>query len=221
MLIKDEKFRNLYRSLIILKSLNKVRNREKISKLLFNNSDNDNSIKKEVNSALLYPYVDHNLGMRFLVVATALIKGKKVKIHNRDNNFGVNIFTRDEIYNNEFRYVNSLKINKSVNLAKHINFAESILKKHLNNEKIEIIRNVISLDALRDSKNPDDVSVLFSKKKFYSEKILVKLEKLDDGFFKGVVLNQPQQDFGINCGDEINVVVRRNVDNKIICLAQF
>ena len=222
MLVKDEKFRNLYRSLILLNSVNKIKNQKKVSELISNKLKfHKSSIKKNFNSLLLYPYVDHERGMLFLVVATAFIKGKVVKIFNRSAEDDIFTFTRNEINDIGFVYLDNLKINKNVNLAGHIGYAENILKNHFQNEELESIRMVNSIDGLRDLNNPDDIWVLFCKGDLHPEKILVKLEELNDGVLSGFILSQPHQDFGINCGDEIEVILKRDDNNNILGIAKF
>ena len=220
MLVKNEKFRKLYCSLIVLKSVKYAKEYEK----LLNNNPNDvnsNALKRDVNSLLLYPYIDHDSGMSFLVVATALSEGNNVKIYNRNNFKIFSSISKESLNNCEFKYLDELNFNSDFKLTRHANYAIKSTKVYRENEDYEDIRMVLSLDRVRSHNHPDDVLVLFLKDKLKPESLWVRLEEFDDGFFKGNLLNQPKQDFGVLKGDKINVLIKKDDEGNIICFTKF
>ena len=91
MKIKDEKFSRLYHSLIILKSKQHALKQKKILERNFDKDTMLDSIKNKIpsknkiNSLLLYPYIELNRHMSFLVLATSSINKGNVKIYNRND----------------------------------------------------------------------------------------------------------------------------------------
>ena len=223
MLIKDETFRNIYCKPIIIKSKKYAIKQEKY----FNEKSKENEInnevfkKNKVNSLFAFPFVDHNEGMLFLVLATALIKKNNVKIYNRKN-FELNsIIKKKSVNNNKFLYLKDVKINKKFNLKHHLKYGHDFTKTYRKNDEIEAFRKIGVIDKLRHENYPDDVLVYFLKNNLKPEAIWVRGEFLEDGYFIGTILNQPKQEFGLNYGDYVTVIIRKTDDGEIICLADF
>ena len=213
MLIKDESFRNLYHALVILKSKKYVQ----LTSKLLNKSQKDNN----VNSLLLYPYINHEVGMLFLVLGLVKLFDNRAEIINRDD-FNINkSIKKRNLNNNEFAYVNDVNINADFKLTHHLNHARHITKTFSKNVQLECIRQARSLDKFRDINNPDIVSVLFLKDKLKPEYLNVCLENISDGFFNGVLLDNPQQNFGVLKGMDVNVYLKRNDENRIICYSKL
>ena len=213
MLIKDENFRNLYHSLIILKS----KKYAQATLNLLNKSLND----KCINSLLMYPYIKHDSGMLFLALNSVKLSGNEAEIINRDE-FNVNkSFKKSDLNDCEFKYLDNVNINSDFKLTHHINHARHHTKIYSDNVPLECIRHVRSLDQFRDINHPDIVSVLFIKDKLKPEKLNVRLESIDDGFFKAILLDNPQQNFGLYKGMEVDVYLMKNEKNNIICYAKL
>lgn len=225
MLIKEEKFRNLYCKFIVLKSQDKAMEQERLFKI-----DTIDDIEVEldsipvennVNSILLCPYVDHTAGLSFLVVATAYIDGEYITINNRQNFEVLSTIRKGAVDDYEFVYAETLKINNDFDYETHFNYAGETLKHYRRNEELEASRMLDMIDESREDTYPDDILVFFFRDDLNPEGMWVRLESMTKDYLIGTLLNQPNQDFGVNQGDEIKVDVAKDGDGEFICVANL
>ena len=99
------------------------------------------------------------------------------------------------------------------------------------NENLERIRDFKAIDSLRDGIFPDDIMVVFFKEGMQNEGMWVRIERMDDdlplingeeGEFPllyGKLLNQPNQDLGVNMGDEVRVALIRYETGEVVAFA--
>ena len=95
------------------------------------------------------------------------------------------------------------------------------LKQYDASEDLEKSREFDFLDACREPSFPDDIRVLFEKEGLKPEECWVRLTGLGDHVLIGKLLNQPYQDFGVSEGDTVNFSIRKEDDEKIVCVANF
>ena len=95
------------------------------------------------------------------------------------------------------------------------------LKRYDGSEDLEKSREFDFLDGCREPSFPDDVRVLFSKEGLKPEECWVRITGLGDHVLLGKLLNQPYQDMGVKEGDEVMFYVRKESDEKIVCVADL
>lgn len=96
-----------------------------------------------------------------------------------------------------------------------------LLKQYDAPEDVEESRSFGFLDECREPHYPDDVKVHFKKNGLKTEICWVRITGLGDHCFKGKVLNQPNQDFGCNKGDNITFYVQKTEEERVICVIDF
>ena len=180
----------------------------------------------EVNSTFVHAYIDHEAGMSLQVLTVGFYDGAASKIHNRTdfksminirkdkfNDFNIRIIEDDSYFNDKYgEYVSNHD-------------------KVYTNENLERIRDFKAIDSLRDGIFPDDIIVVFFKEGMQNEGMWVRLERMDDElpiingeegefpYFYGTLLNQPNQDLGMDMGDEVRVALIRYETGEVVAFA--
>ena len=160
--------------------------------------------------------------MSFLVVATALLMdSEKAKIYNRKSFESLITIRKDAMNEKEFIYAENLMINNDFELEKHVEYANEITESYRKDLKLEAFRMLDLIDESRENDYPDDILVYFYSEGFNVEGMWVRGEELNEGYITGTLLNQPNQDFGISSGDKVKVILQKDGDDKIICVADL
>ena len=180
----------------------------------------------EVNSTFVHAYIDHEAGMSFQVLTVGFYDDAANRIHERTDfksmvnirkdkfdDFNIRIIEDDSYFNDKYgEYVSNHD-------------------KVYTNENLERIRDFKAIDSLRDGIFPDDIMVVFFKEGMQNEGMWVRLERMDDdlplingeeGEFPllyGKLLNQPNQDLGVNMGDEVRVALIRYETGEVVAFA--
>ena len=176
----------------------------------------------EVNSLLALPYVDHEAGLSFQSVAACFLKGDKLFIYEREDSFKTMTNSRySAVKDFEFEYLENLMINADFDLDTHISHAMEIFAHYNDDEKIFELRKLELLDDVRESEYPDDIFVGFFKKGFGGEGMWVRCDDFEGKDFYGVLLNQPNQDLGVNMGDRVKFHLSRDNEDKIFCFCDL
>ena len=110
---------------------------------------------------------------------------------------------------------------EEVRLAKRYADKIEILHHYDANEDIEKTREMSFLDSCRHEFYIDDVRVFLVKEGLKPEGCWTRISGLGDHFFKGILLNEPDQDFGYHEGEEITFFVRKTKDEKIVCISDM
>lgn len=84
-------------------------------------------------------------------------------------------------------------------------------------EEVEHSRTMVFLDGCRHPFYPDDVQVLLIKEGLNHEQCWARINGLGDHCIMGLLLNEPNQDFGYHNGEQIGFFVRENEDKSVIC----
>ena len=180
----------------------------------------------EVNSTFVHAYIDHEAGMSFQVLTVGFYDDAANRIHERTDfksmvnirkdkfdDFNIRIIEDDSYFNDKYgEYVSNHD-------------------KVYTNENLERIRDFKAIDSLRDGIFPDDIMVVFFKEGMQNEGMWVRIERMDDdlplingeeGEFPllyGKLLNQPNQDLGVNMGDEVRVALIRYETGEVVAFA--
>lgn len=231
MLIKDESFRNLFLSMIVLRDeevANEIARYLKIEEIIGKDGDFDNFEEKlqsfdcdeKINSLVLMPYVDHSAGMSFLVLTTGYIKEKFI-LHDRDDFSSMSVIRKDKLNNSEFIHVKDLAdfCLEDFDINKFEDYAKSSVSIHNENKKLLALRFLDVLDNCRNEDFPDDILVIFFKEGFNPEGMWVRYEDIQGKFIIGKLLNSPNQDLGISAGDTVKFTVAPNEDGEYMCFS--
>ena len=228
MLIKDEHFRNLYKSFIVLKSREDAEMQQKFLKLPSMDIDSDEITLEDIpldydtNAVILYPYIDHTAGMSFLVIATALLEGDFMTVYDRQDNFEVCSTIRKESLNDkEFIFAENLKVQSGFDFKPIFQYAADMSKVHMGDSKLETLRMLDLIDDSREDDYPDDILVYFFKENFTPEGIWVRGEELTESCIVGTLLNQPNQDLGVSRSDKVEVYLEKDPTGNIICFVDL
>lgn len=180
----------------------------------------------EVNSIFVYCYIDHHAGMSFEVLTVGLYEDGINRIHERTD-FKSMIKLRKDLFDNLDACVLEDDSYFDENYGEYVRDHD----KFYTNPQLDKIRNLQAIDSIRDDMFPDDILVVFFKEGLQKEGMWVRLEKIDDdlptvndepGQFPllyGELLNQPKQDFGVNIGDSVRVLVIKYEDGDVMAFA--
>ena len=89
------------------------------------------------------------------------------------------------------------------------------------NEDIRELRNYSIFDSLRVKDYPDDIFFGLFKKGLNGEGMYAKLWKKEGEKIYGKLLNEPNQNFGINKNDIIELKLGKNNEGKLECFCEL
>ena len=95
------------------------------------------------------------------------------------------------------------------------------LQKYAAGGEIEKTREMRFLDDSRHPFFPDDVQVYLMRQGLKPEPCWTRISGLAENWIKGVLLNEPEQDFGCHQGEEIAINLDQTEDGKVICSANM
>ena len=227
MLFDDATFRNLLYTMIVVKSKKDAEYQEKlfnIDSIDFKNFEEEFesiSIEREVNAMLLFPYLDYTQGLSFLLITNGMIEDDKLTLYNRPNFDTFQIIRKDGLKGKELFYLKDLLINGDFDLEYHMNYAINQTENYRKNQEVEILRAFSEIDSCRNEDFPDDFLTYFFKEGLNPEGMWVRGMELKKDYILAELLNQPRQDFGINAGDIIKVIVYEDESGGISCIADL
>ena len=165
------------------------------------------------------PYVDHEAGISFQIVAACLLEEDKLLVYEREDNFENLSNSRfGAVKDFEFEYLENLMLPSDFDIEPFTSRALEIFKYYNEDEKILVLRALPLLDDLRDQEFPDDILVIFLKEGFGAEGMWVRYEDYDEEHdIIGRLLNQPNQDLGINAGDMVKFSFTKDENDKVVC----
>lgn len=149
-----------------------------------------------------------------------MLEEDKLLVYEREDNFENLSNSRfGAVKDFEFEYLENLKIPSDFDIEPFTSRAMEIFKYYNDDEKILVLRALPLLDELRDQEFPDDILVIFVKEGFGAEGMWVRYEDYDkeelDIF--GRLLNQPNQDLGINQGDMVKFSITKDENDNVVC----
>ncbi|MBQ9026955.1 MAG: hypothetical protein IJ104_11435 [Methanobrevibacter sp.] len=227
MLLKEATFRNLLYTMIIVKSKKDAEYQEKLFKIdsidlnNFEEEFGNIQIENNVNAMLLFPYLDYTQGLSFLLVANGLIEGNTITFYERPNFDTFQIIRKDTLNDKEIFYLKDLLVNNDFDLEHYVNYAINQTEVYRKDSDVEILRAFSEIDPCRNEDFPDDFLVFFFKEGLNPEGMWVRGMELKKDHILAELLNQPNQDFGVNAGDIIKVVVYEDESGEISCIADL
>ena len=232
MLIKEESFRKLSGSYIILKNKELALKQAKLIKMAESIDESkleniENEIDKinidiEPNSVLLMPYIDYFNGLSFLTLAVCQLNDDNLVIYERENFKSILVSHISDIANEEFIYLKDTNIEGSFDLDYYSEYMRQVIPDYNLDEDVYKLRRILDLDPMRNKDFPDDVLVYFYKSGFNPEAMWVRYESIDGNAIVGVLLNNPSQDLKINEGDKIIFYLAEDTQNgNLMCISNL
>lgn len=96
-----------------------------------------------------------------------------------------------------------------------------MLKMYDPSEEVEETRRLSLIDDCRDTFHPDDVLVYFMKEGREVEGCWVRALKVNEKSISGKLMTEPNQTFGLHCGDTVEFRLSETEDKKLICVKKF
>ena len=209
MKLSECSFRDLYKQCVILKGERVLDTaKEMLEKYSY-------ELPTKLDSVLCYCYIDAHAGMSFdfLCFACFATGEADIKSYEKLLSEKIRLFYRygavqdDEV---EF-FINDVSV--------FIERIAMIDEGYHRDEKVLPTRNIKGIDHLRYIQNPDDIGVLLRKDGLQMEQVWVRLTGIENGNLAGVLLNEPNSDFGVHTGDIVHVqVTTRGNEVYALCL---
>ena len=205
--VKDASFRDLYHAPCIL--------RYGMEKLLEAHEVAGLEIPASADSVLAYPYIDHEAGFTFEVLAPANYESGRYWLEDAPleaENMRI-LVRRGAVAETDVKPCVDLS-GVTTDFAGHM---EMIDKYYEGEKDLLATRGVKAIDPLRNEDYPDDVLVTLvcSDDGSVREGVWVRLETIDEeGMFEGTLLNQPYSECGVNRGDLLQLALVSGSDGS-------
>ena len=206
MKLSDCNFRDLYRKCVILKT-----NFEHAKEMFWEHFSY--APPANMNAILCLCYIDSIAGMSFDFLTFANFENGEIDFSGYRNELEGNIMLIIR-YDNDFEakiYTGDASV--------FSDRVKMIDESYHCDEKVLPTRNIKEIDHLRYIQNPDDIGVLLLKDGLQTEQVWVRLSGIENGNLAGLLLNEPNSDFGVHMNDRVNVqVTTRGNDVYALCL---
>lgn len=162
---------------------------------------------------LAYCYVDHEVGLSFEVLSLAKLKDEKLDFYAGNDEIAI-----------KFRYATVADAEALVlpstlpPLKVYAEKTERIAAAYVHNEAVVKSRLLVNLDSCRHEEYPDDVLVYLVHGDDHIEGCYVRLEGIGEMNLTGTLINEPDYDFGVYKGDNIDFYLVKN-ERGIMCMA--
>ena len=166
------------------------------------------------NGVLAYGYVDHQAGLTYEILTCAKLTDEGLTSYSGDSTISIkyrsgsikdcDLFIVKDCEGFEFRHLDKIAAIKSG---------------YKYSDEVEITRGISVLDGCRNSEFPDDILVMLLHGSRRPEGCWVRCEGIKNGQLVGMLLTEPDADFGVHVGDMIPfTVVDRN--ESYMCIAE-
>ena len=172
-------------------------------------------------SILTYGYIDHSAGLTLELLATCMTdKNGTFQFFDVDNTtlkIRIGMVKEDD-----FMLYDDIGDKLKTRYKDKVNM---ILSSYKVSKDVENIRKIEILDSLRSKEYPDDVLVVFQKDEYkeYGEACWVRIEKTEkkENYFSGILLNEPEKDFGIHNGEKVFFHLEKQDDGSYMGFADL
>ena len=184
---RKEGFRALYREFAVFE-MNDV----------FQKALKKHSKVKEANSVLVYGYIDHEDGFKVQVITCGKKEGNSIDFFDaQDDDVTVSI---ENLMDEDFFVISD------DDLKVHEKWVEKVNRLNTeDNKMLDQLRKDTEIDYLRDEIHPDDLYVVLGKEGQEAEDVVVRLQGGKETDCKGILLTEPEGDFGCHKGDTVSV----------------
>lgn len=166
------------------------------------------------NGVLVYGYVDHQAGLTYEILACTELTDEGIISYNGDSTISIkyrsdsvkdcDLFIIKGCEELEFRYIDKIA---------------AINSGYKYSDGVETTRRLSILDDCRNREFPDDVLVVLLHGDNRPEGCWVRCEGIENNQIKGLLLNEPNADFGVHAGNKILFDVIEQ-GNKYMCIAE-
>lgn len=161
----------------------------------------DELTNTDFDSILTYCYVDEEAGITFECLSNYNNKNGTILHDLRDDSFYKIRF--GAVINDDFTI-----FDKNDTGIKELDNKINMISMHYDkNEDTKELRKCEIFDAFRVKGFPDDIMIYLVKEGLNTEKLYVKLFKIDGQKTFGKLLNEPHQNFGIHLNDIIEILI--------------
>lgn len=205
-LIGETDFRELFHKILYIQPTEVVRN----------HLEKNISICAEDKGFLAYGYIDNEAGFSFRIICSANIDNNSLKHGELPKKTGY-IVRRG--YLNDCSFIAAEQFGLEVqDFDTHVcEYIQVINECYKCSEETEEMRKFTFLDPLRSPDYPDDIQVILYNKGMQPEQVWVKCYAYTDKELFGLLLNEPNQDFGVHSGSIIGFVPVKTEDG-LLCV---
>lgn len=171
---------------------------------------------EKANGVLTFGYYDREAGLTLEVLAAVQVNGESASFEETSTD--TRSFIRiGAVAEEEFLFF----ADEDGSLAKRYEEKIEMLHHYDVDEEVEKTREMSFLDSCRDDEYIDDVLVYLFKEGNKPEGCWTRIIGLGEHWFMGILLNEPDQDFGYHKGEKIAFFVQETEDKKIICYSDM
>lgn len=171
----------------------------------------------ESNGILAYSFIGHENGICFEILCCGYYDSEKhgIKLYSPNDDVRITM-SYDQIVDAEYLALPENVLRKEAFKTK----VDKIVDSHSASEVVEKTRNITAIDGCRVEGCPDDVIVYLVRGNDFYETVVVRLEGVGKMDLLGVLLEEPEKDFGVHCGDTIHFYIVKN-EQGVMCMATF
>ena len=171
---------------------------------------------EKANCLLAYGYIDREAGLTLEVLATGFEQEERCTFFDPPERARFSL-PGERMENEEFLLMDDRDKRLSNRYGKKL----AGLQKYTAGGEIEKTREMRFLDDSRHPFFPDDVQVYLMRQGLKPEPCWTRISGLAENWIKGVLLNEPEQDFGCHQGEEVAINLDQTEDGKVICYANM
>lgn len=204
--VEDSSFRCFYNRAVYIRSLRLL---DAFKSMQFDCSSCDDGV-------VVYGYIDNQAGLSFKGLCCAHIDVDG-QMKFSDVNKSVTTTIRAESISDGL-WLDLLETN--ADLFDFDDLIEMTTIYETNESGLVLFRQLEYLDSMRHQTFPDDIQVVLVRKGIQPEKVWVRGELVinEKGVFRGTLLNEPFNDFGIHAGDSIPFAFVNSEDMGAVCV---
>ena len=177
----------------------------------------EDSLADEDTGVVAYGYIDEQCGLSFQPVKIASLRNNKIILRDIKEKVAY-IIRIGSLENDSFLDLSYTDIDP----GQFSDFEKMIRDNYdSKNTDKEEIRSMAFLDQGRHEFFPDDIAVLLLRGELQPEQVWVRANKLYDNGIYGELLNEPNQDFSVHCGDQIQIIPYKKDNGEIVCISSF
>lgn len=153
---------------------------------------------ENMDGLIAYGYVDNEKGMMFEVCAAASLKEDSFEVNPVSVEQRI-IMDNKTVIAAPFLVMNQTEMDFSI-------FEQRVQRilQYFENDEIEQVRNIELMDGCRHQDFPDDVEVILVSQTMAPELVWVRTLRIGDQRIEGMLLNEPERNFGVHLGDPID-----------------
>jgi len=195
MSMKNYSFRDLYEQVVFVRGSKQDDIKEAFIEF------QDYLLPADVDSCLCYCYVDPEAGLSFHFLCFANFDNESIDMNSYDVQAAaelMNFFLYDSDY--------EIKIFAGDSSA-FLERIQMVNTSYHNNKDVLATRDMTEIDHLRHESRPDDIMALLIKDGLEIEYPWIRLSGIRANELDGKLLNEPEQDFGLQRGDTVQVLL--------------